>query len=207
MKCWHVISADEDLLSLLEKNCENIQIQTSWKLEPCLTGIDVSSQQRRTEELSSSSPCFEDCRHLSQRGPDSIIGDSSSPKNQIPNSKTEKITTFVLEDADKTESSHFLGKKVREYKHAMKDESSDSVTSKLDKFKQLSILYYNARSLIPKFDELCASIELHNRDVIRIVKKNYFCKLNPNLSKQFWKSIKALNKRPTSVPVLYHGTE
>ena len=32
--------------------------------------------------------------------------------------------------------------------------------------KQLSIVYYNARSLVPKFDELCASTETYKPDII-----------------------------------------
>ena len=35
--------------------------------------------------------------------------------------------------------------------------------------KQLSIVYYNARSLVPKFDELCASTETYKPDIICIV--------------------------------------
>ena len=33
----------------------------------------------------------------------------------------------------------------------------------------LSILYFNARSLIPKFDELCLLVEIHQPDIVCIV--------------------------------------
>ncbi len=33
----------------------------------------------------------------------------------------------------------------------------------------LSILYFNARSIVPKFDELCAVVEVNNPDIICIV--------------------------------------
>ena len=33
----------------------------------------------------------------------------------------------------------------------------------------LSILYFNARSLIPKFDELCLLVETHQPDIVCIV--------------------------------------
>ena len=36
------------------------------------------------------------------------------------------------------------------------------------KRNNLSILYYNARSLISKLDELCAIVEAHNPDVVSI---------------------------------------
>ena len=45
-------------------------------------------------------------------------------------------------------------------------ENSVSETSRFAKLKQLSIFHYNSRSLVSKFDELCASIELHNPDII-----------------------------------------
>ena len=33
----------------------------------------------------------------------------------------------------------------------------------------VSIMYFNARSIVPKFDELCLLVELHNPDIISIV--------------------------------------
>ena len=42
------------------------------------------------------------------------------------------------------------------------------------KRNNLLILYYNARSLIPKLDELCAIVEAHNPDVISIV-ESWLC--------------------------------
>ena len=38
----------------------------------------------------------------------------------------------------------------------------------------LSVLYFNARSLVPKFDELCLIVEAHNPDIISIV-ESWLC--------------------------------
>lgn len=38
----------------------------------------------------------------------------------------------------------------------------------------LLIVYFNARSLIPKLDELCAIVEAHNPDVVSIV-ESWLC--------------------------------
>jgi len=43
-----------------------------------------------------------------------------------------------------------------------------------DSNEKLLILYFNARSLIPKLDELCALVEIHNPDVISIV-ESWLC--------------------------------
>ena len=43
--------------------------------------------------------------------------------------------------------------------------------------------------------------------MLRSSKNDYFRKLNPNQSKQFWKTMRTINKCPTSVPVLYYDTE
>ena len=43
-----------------------------------------------------------------------------------------------------------------------------------DNNEALLILYFNARSLIPKLDELCALVEIHNPDVISIV-ESWLC--------------------------------
>ena len=42
------------------------------------------------------------------------------------------------------------------------------------KRNNLSIVYFNARSLIPKLDELCAIVEAHNPDVVSIV-ESWLC--------------------------------
>ena len=36
VKWWHVISGDENVLSTLDRNWENVALQTSWQIEPCL---------------------------------------------------------------------------------------------------------------------------------------------------------------------------
>ena len=38
----------------------------------------------------------------------------------------------------------------------------------------VSIMYFNARSIVPKFDELCLLVELHNPDIISIV-ESWLC--------------------------------
>ena len=43
--------------------------------------------------------------------------------------------------------------------------------------------------------------------MLRSSQKDNFRKLDPNQSKPFWKTMRAINNCPTSVPVLYHGTE
>ena len=43
--------------------------------------------------------------------------------------------------------------------------------------------------------------------MLRSSQKDNFRKLVPNQSKPFWKTMRAINNCPTSVPVLYHGTE
>ena len=35
-------------------------------------------------------------------------------------------------------------------------------------------MYFNARSVVPKFDELCLLVELHNPDIISIV-ESWLC--------------------------------
>jgi len=43
-----------------------------------------------------------------------------------------------------------------------------------DNNETLLILYFNAQSLIPKLDELCALVEIHNPDVISI-EESWLC--------------------------------
>ena len=38
----------------------------------------------------------------------------------------------------------------------------------------VSVMYFNARSLIPKFDELCLLVEFHKPDLVSIV-ESWFC--------------------------------
>ena len=40
---------------------------------------------------------------------------------------------------------------------------------------------------------------------MRCAKAEYFRRLNPSNSKQFWKSLKYLNKQSSSVPTLNHN--
>ena len=42
--------------------------------------------------------------------------------------------------------------------------------------------------------------------VLRLAKREYFCKLNPCKSKEFWKSIKVINKCSSSIPVISQGS-
>ena len=51
--------------------------------------------------------------------------------------------------------------------HAVQGASSETTIP--SRGNQLSIVYYNARSLVPKFDELCASIETYKPDIVCIV--------------------------------------
>ena len=44
----------------------------------------------------------------------------------------------------------------------------------------MSIVYFNARSLIPKLDELCAIVEAHNPDVVSIV-ESWLCADIPDI--------------------------
>ena len=41
--------------------------------------------------------------------------------------------------------------------------------------------------------------------LMRLAKKAYFRKLNPHQTKQFWKSVKVLNRKSSSIPSLHHG--
>ena len=43
--------------------------------------------------------------------------------------------------------------------------------------------------------------------MLRRAKRKYFCKLNPCKSKEFWKSIKVINKCSSSIPVISQGSE
>ena len=36
VKWWHIISSDEDVLSILDKNWEHVEVQNSWHIEPCI---------------------------------------------------------------------------------------------------------------------------------------------------------------------------
>ena len=52
--------------------------------------------------------------------------------------------------------------------------SSANVGTHTDNRSNLSLIYFNARSLVPKFDELCLIVTAHNPDIIAIV-ESWLC--------------------------------
>ncbi len=57
----------------------------------------------------------------------------------------------------------------------MEGARSQTITgATLDNVNNVSIMYFNARSLVPKLDELCLLVELHNPDIISIV-ESWLC--------------------------------
>ena len=49
-----------------------------------------------------------------------------------------------------------------------------AVGTRTDNRNNLSLIYFNARTLVPKFDELCLIVSAHNPDIIAIV-ESWLC--------------------------------
>ena len=132
VKWWHVISADENILSTLDRNWENVALQTSWQIEPCLIAShnnDLPKAEILSSANGSSSCSFPNNKpntptqptpngldsRTSQVTPTSA---SSSPvtkqltSEQSHDSSTLHISTLCSSvDAGQPGSTDFLGKK------------------------------------------------------------------------------------------------
>ena len=56
MKWWHVLSGDEDVLSILDNNWEHVEVQTSWHIEPCLIASGTNELPEAVNVASADEP-------------------------------------------------------------------------------------------------------------------------------------------------------
>ena len=97
VRWWHVISGDEEVLSLLDRNWENVEVQTSWQIEPCLIAPQkpeaASSSNVNVNGSPGSSSSTNELNTPTPDELDSRIPQSNSTPAPIPSPTTEVLAS------------------------------------------------------------------------------------------------------------------
>ena len=100
VRWWHVISGDEEVLSLLDRNWENVEVQTSWQIEPCLIAPQkpeaASSSNVNVNGSPGSSSSTNELNTPTPEELDSRIPQSNSTPAPIPSPTTEVLASEQL---------------------------------------------------------------------------------------------------------------
>jgi len=148
-----VIHADEVCLQQLESEWQKVELQTSWKLEPCYRYLESDTYERTP---SSGEQCPE--------------GESEAALlDPAPSSRCSEPTYGDTEAAG-----GISARRVGSPNHSVEGVSSHSCNFQSKSNSNLKILYFNARSLLPKFDELLLLTDFHRPDVICIT-ESWLC--------------------------------
>ena len=180
---WFVHHDDEARLQAIDAKWEHVELQTSWKLEPCFrlstapqvqlpaasvghfTGDDgASAPETQATAVVFSCPRVPQPKTstLSQTQPPTLPQQQTSALSTLPQPQTLTVTPDASMVSDGRNTSFFS------QQSRASAAARGSLTPKHSNSK-LIIVYYNARSLLPKIDELRAITEIKSPNVICIV--------------------------------------
>ena len=149
---WYVIHAEEACLQQLESEWQKVELQTSWKLELCYRYLESDEQ----------TPLSGEQCPLSE-------GESEAPPlDQAPTvlSQPQEIQSQLAEGIS--------ARRVGSPNHSMEGVSSHSSNFQSKSKSNSKIMYFNARNLSPKLDELLFLTDSHCPDVICIT-ESWLC--------------------------------
>ncbi len=142
LRWWHVVSGEEEILKQLEGEWEGVQCQTGWKIEPCLafsTAVELPLQ----------SP---DPTHLAETQPSPTLLPPFSLRVHL-----RETSTPLGVNSCRLHAGSGGATTVAPCQTTVLGVSSNLVNlncSNATNSSQLSIIYFNARSLLPKISEL-----------------------------------------------------
>ena len=128
-----MIHAEEVCLQQLESEWQKVELQTSWKLELCYRYLESDERTPPSREQ-----CPED-------------ESEAAPLDPAP---------AVLSQRQETEAAGGISaRRVGSPNHSVEGVSSHSCNFQSKSNSNLKILYFNARRLRPKFDELLRTLD------------------------------------------------
>ena len=153
---WFVLHDDEDKLKTLENSWEQIQLQTDWKIEPCYMPATLTDKLPASQTISQIVASNDTNSNLDPSSSDVVDNESDPEFTQV---------THDQEPADNGTSNLHVQQPSQQRLHY--SVSNHPLSFPNSNF--CTILYFNARSLVPKLDNLFLSVVTHQPHIICIV--------------------------------------